>query len=260
MIDDNAMRHRMLSAYVDGRIDKLHVNFIGAEVTEGQPLAEFYSPTLLQAEREYRQLGGELQEKHRAPAPPDGTHARSRSTRSIKSPPTRSPRRFYHPSAAPSSRRSIYEGQYVATGQQLFEIADFSTMWFMFRAYEQDMPWIKPGQTVDGHHPLDSRTKPSSEKSPSSIRTSTKPPAPPRCASNWPTRSSTAAASCSTASMPTAMVELEAPAVLTVPRSAVIETGPEAVVYIDQDGGAYAAHRSSRPAAAATRWSRFYQD
>ena len=28
---------------------------------------------------------------------------------------------------------------------KLFEIADFSTMWFMFRAYEQDMPWIKIG-------------------------------------------------------------------------------------------------------------------
>jgi membrane fusion protein, copper/silver efflux system len=35
-------------------------------------------------------------------------------------------------------------------------------------------------------------------------------------------------------------IELEAPAVLTVPRSAVIETGSDAVVYIDQEGGAYA--------------------
>jgi Cu(I)/Ag(I) efflux system membrane fusion protein len=35
------------------------------------------------------------------------------------------------------------------------------------------------------------------------------------------------------------MVELEAPSVLTVPRSAVIETGSEAVVYIEQSGGAY---------------------
>jgi membrane fusion protein, copper/silver efflux system len=34
-------------------------------------------------------------------------------------------------------------------------------------------------------------------------------------------------------------VELEAPAILTVPRSAFIETGPQAVVYIDQGGGAY---------------------
>ncbi|MBL9133716.1 MAG: efflux RND transporter periplasmic adaptor subunit, partial [Verrucomicrobiaceae bacterium] len=60
MMDDNATRHRVLSAYIDGRIDKLYVNFIGKEVAEGEPLAELYSPTLLQAEREYRQLTGEL--------------------------------------------------------------------------------------------------------------------------------------------------------------------------------------------------------
>ena len=59
-IDDNATRHRVLSAYIPGRIEKLYVNYIGAEVKEGEPLAEFYSPTLLQAEREYRTLTGEL--------------------------------------------------------------------------------------------------------------------------------------------------------------------------------------------------------
>ena len=47
IIDDNDMRHRRLSAYIDGRIEKLFINSIGAEVTAGQPLATFYSPTLL---------------------------------------------------------------------------------------------------------------------------------------------------------------------------------------------------------------------
>ena len=42
MIDDDASRHRILSAYVDGRVEKLFVNTMGAEVTEGQPLADFY--------------------------------------------------------------------------------------------------------------------------------------------------------------------------------------------------------------------------
>ncbi len=59
-ISDNLTRHRVLSAYLDGRIDKLHINYLGEEVSTGQPLAEFYSPALLQAEREYRQLTGDL--------------------------------------------------------------------------------------------------------------------------------------------------------------------------------------------------------
>src|SRR5439155_21769641 len=46
-IDDNDAAHRVSSAYIDGRIDKLFVNFVGAEVTKGQPLATFFSPTLL---------------------------------------------------------------------------------------------------------------------------------------------------------------------------------------------------------------------
>ena len=60
MIDDDATRHRIISAYSDGRVEKLQVNYMGAEIHEGQPLAEFYSPSLLQAEREYRQLTGDL--------------------------------------------------------------------------------------------------------------------------------------------------------------------------------------------------------
>jgi hypothetical protein len=55
-IDDDDTRHRFVSAYVDGRIEKLFVNYVGAEVVEGQPLATFYSPQLLSAEREYLAL------------------------------------------------------------------------------------------------------------------------------------------------------------------------------------------------------------
>lgn len=52
-IDDNDARHRIVSAYIDGRIDSLSVNYVGAEVVAGSPLAGFYSPMLLAAEREY---------------------------------------------------------------------------------------------------------------------------------------------------------------------------------------------------------------
>ena len=45
--------------------------------------------------------------------------------------------------------RHVYEGQYVKEGDKLFEIADFSTMWFLFDAYERDLAWLKPGQPVD---------------------------------------------------------------------------------------------------------------
>ena len=237
VVDDNSMRHRVLSAYVDGRIDKLHVNYIGAEVNEGQPLADFYSPSLLQAEREYRQLGGELRKNTALRLRQMGlTHAQIETL--DQKPADALISQLLVPISGTVVSQSIYEGQYVTTGQQLFEIADFSTMWFNFRAYEQDMPWIKTGLTVKV-------TTPSlPEKSFTGKITFIDP--------NFDeaTRSTSVRVELPNPLVngrrellhrlyADGMVELEAPSVLTVPRSAVIETGAEAVVYVEQSGGAY---------------------
>ena len=238
LIDDNTMRHRVLSAYVDGRIDKLNINFIGAEVTEGQPLAEFYSPTLLQAEREYRQLSGELRKNTALrlrqmglnPAQIDALETKPTDTLTSQ---------ILAPISGTVLSQSVYEGQYVTTGQQLFELADFSTMWFMFRAYEQDMPWIKTGLTVSVTTPsLPQRSfagkitfiDPSFDEATRSAKVRVE-LANPLVDGSRELRHRLYA---------DGAVALEAPTVLTVPRSAVIATGPEAVVYLDQEGGAYA--------------------
>lgn len=44
MVDDDDSTHRRISATAEGRIEKLFVNFVGAEVEAGQPLASLYSP------------------------------------------------------------------------------------------------------------------------------------------------------------------------------------------------------------------------
>ncbi|MEO6184027.1 MAG: efflux RND transporter periplasmic adaptor subunit, partial [Verrucomicrobiota bacterium] len=46
-------------------------------------------------------------------------------------------------------QRFVYEGQYVKEGDKLFEIADFSTMWFRFDAYENDLPWFTVGEEIE---------------------------------------------------------------------------------------------------------------
>jgi Cu(I)/Ag(I) efflux system membrane fusion protein len=236
-IDDNAMRHRVMSAYVDGRIDKLYVNYIGAEVSEGQPLAEFYSPTLLQAEREYRQLGGELKKNtglrlRQMGLTPEQIEALDQKPSDVLS------SQILAPISGTVVSQAVYEGQYVATGQQLFEIADFSTMWFMFRAYEQDMPWIKLGQSVTVTTPsLPNKSfvgkiafiDPNFDEATRSTKVRVELPNPLVNGRRELLHRLYA----------DGMVELEAPAVLAVPRSAVIQTGSQAVAYIDQGGGAY---------------------
>ena len=42
MVDDDDTKHRILAARVPGRVEKLFVNYVGAEVTEGAPLAVIF--------------------------------------------------------------------------------------------------------------------------------------------------------------------------------------------------------------------------
>jgi Cu(I)/Ag(I) efflux system membrane fusion protein len=238
MIDDNATRHRILSAYIDGRIDKLHVNFMGAEVAEGQPLAEFYSPTLLQSEREYRQLTGDLKKntglrlRQMGLTPAQIEALDKKAGDALTS-------QILSPISGTVVGQNVYEGQYVTAGEKLLEIADFSTMWFQFRAYEQDMPWIEIGQSVTVTTP--SLPGKSFEGKVTFIDPNF----------DETTRSTKVRVELANPLINGRRVLLHrlyadgalkvaAPAMLTVPRSAVIETGPEAVVYVDRSEGAYA--------------------
>ena len=238
VIDDNASRHRVLSAYVPGRVQKLYVNFMGAEVKEGQPLAEFYSPALLQSEREYRTLTGELRAATALRLRQMGLTAEQIAALPQKSGDTLTSQ-ILSPIGGTVVAQNVYEGQYVQEGERLFEIADFSTMWFQFRAYEQDLPWIKPGLKVNittPSHPGKTFTgsitfiDPNFDEATRSTKV--------RVELENPLVEGRR--SLLHRLYADGLVHLDAPEVLTVPRTAVIETGPEAVAYVDQGGGAYA--------------------
>ena len=237
MIDDDATRHRLLSAYAPGRVEKLHVNFVGADVAGGQPLADFYSPTLLQAEREYRTLSGELRHNVSLRLTQLGLTAAQ-----IGKLPQKSGDKLTSEILAPLGgtvvAQHVYEGQYVQEGEKLFEIADFSKMWFQFRAYEQDLPWIKPGLKVDITTPsLPGRvfsgsitfTDPNFDEATRSTKVRVELENPIVNGRRLLLHRLYA----------DGLVRLEEPEVLAIPRSAVIQTGPEAVVFVDEGEGAY---------------------
>lgn len=238
MIDDDASRHRILSAYVDGRVEKLFVNTMGAEVTAGQPLADLYSASLLQTEREYRQLSGDLKTQAGLRLRQMGLSLEQ--IRAVDQKPSDAlTSEILSPISGTVVGQDVYEGQTVATGDKLFEIADFSTMWFVFRAYEQDLPWVKIGETVSITTPsLPARTfegriafiDPNFDEATRSTNVRVILPNPLVNGRRELLHKLYADGS----------VNVEAPAVLSVPRSAVIQTGPEAVVYVDRGEGAYA--------------------
>ncbi|MFZ9682279.1 MAG: efflux RND transporter periplasmic adaptor subunit [Cephaloticoccus sp.] len=154
-IDDDETRHRILAARVPGRVEKLHVNYVGAEVRAGEPLVTIYSPEMLTAQRTYVEhlKGGD------AFASSARAAARERLLElGLTDEEIRILEATLEPTAmvtvrAPMSgtivTRAVYEGQYVALNDRLFEIGDFSRMWFVFDAYEPDLAWLQVGQEVE---------------------------------------------------------------------------------------------------------------
>lgn len=156
VIDDDDTRHRILSARVPGRIEQLQVNYVGAPVEAGAPLATIYSPEMLTAQRQYleRIKAGAI-----ATSQSDRAAARERLLElGLTEEEIGILDKTLKPTAMVSVRapmsgtvvsRNVYEGQYVETNDRLFEIGDFSQMWFVFDAYEPDLAWLRPGQTVE---------------------------------------------------------------------------------------------------------------
>lgn len=156
VIEDDDTRHRILAARVPGRIEKLQVNYVGAQVEAGAPLATVFSPEMLTAQRQYveRIRAG-------AVATPLSERAAARE-RLLELGLTEEEIGILEHTLKPTAMvniraplsgtvisRSVYEGQYVKTNDPLFELGDFARMWFVFDAYEPDLAWLRLGQSVE---------------------------------------------------------------------------------------------------------------
>ena len=255
-IDDDDTRHRIVSAYIDGRIDTLSVNYVGAEVVAGEPLATLYSPMLLTAEREYVALRKQGEATSQTGASPShhnlSSTARQRLKRfglteaQIAALPAKDPNDIHTQILAPMSgtvvARHVYEGQYVKEGEKLFEIADFSKMWLIFDAYERDLAWLKPGQKVIATTPsAPGKTfagtiafiDPNLREMTRSAKVRVELPNPLVESEGRKSRELFHKL------FAEAEVMVELPEVLTVPRSAVLSPGARPLVYVDKGGGAY---------------------
>ncbi len=237
MIEDDDSKHRILSAFTGGRIEKLFVNYEGADVQAGQPIATFYSNDLLAAIREYKVAYAQgpsplltatrvrLQQLGLSPDQIAKAHQRSEAEVFVE---------ILAPVSGTVVKRYVYEGQYVEEGEKLFEIADFSTMWFQFVAYEQDLPLLKIGQKVTVRTPsLPEKTfqaaitfiNPNLDAATRSARVRVEIENPGRELRHKLYAEGT--------------VEIDAPEVVAVPRTAVVWPGNNPRVYVEQAPGVY---------------------
>jgi len=154
-IEDDETRHRILAARVPGRVETLHINYVGAEVRAGEPLAALYSPEVLTAQRNYLEhlLAGEaFAATARAAARERLLELGLTESEILALETTRKPTALHTvrtPLSGTVVARAAYEGQYVAVNDPLFEICDLSQLWFIFDLYEPDLAWVAVGQEVE---------------------------------------------------------------------------------------------------------------
>ncbi|MCC6232602.1 MAG: efflux RND transporter periplasmic adaptor subunit [Verrucomicrobiales bacterium] len=251
VVNDDDSRRRVLSATVAGRLEAVFVPAVGTEVVAGQPLARLYSPMLLEAERQYAALArGVGAGGTDAAGLRDAAALRLRqlglTEAQIAQLPGKEAADWLSEIVSPISgtvvERFVYGGQYVMEGEKLFEIADLSTLWFKFDAYEQDLPWLRVGQDVEVHSPaLPGRAlhAPIRFIDPTLSEMTRSAKVRVELTNSVVVEDGVTNRLLRHRMYAEGRVRVEARDVVLVPRSAVLSPSARAVVYLDRGGGAY---------------------
>lgn len=149
ILEDDENIHRVIAAFYDGRIEQVNVLHVGQYVEKGQPLAAIYSPELLYVVREFQN----------AMRGKNDSVARNSAQRLIqygltteqvaalaKQPETVYTIDLLAPISGTVLTKKAYKGQYIKTGEPLFEMGDLARLWFHAEVYERDLAGIRIGQ------------------------------------------------------------------------------------------------------------------
>ena len=149
ILEDDENIHRVIAAFYDGRIEQIFIEHVGKYVEKGTPLAAIYSPELLYVVREFQNAmrGG------------DASVARNSAQRLVqyglsaeqvsglaKQPDNVFTIDLLAPISGTVVTKKALKGQYIKTGEPLFEMGDLSRLWFHAEVYERDLPDIRLGQ------------------------------------------------------------------------------------------------------------------
>ena len=162
--DETNLAH--VSARIGGRVDKLYVDFTGKEVKKGEPLLEIYSPDLVSAQQEYL-LALNAYEKLKSGSLDEPTQnsqsllvaskeklllwgitedqiTELKTTKKVKTHMV-----LYSPTSGTVIEKFVREGMYVMEGENLYDIADLKNVWMFGDIYEPEISDVKIGQEVE---------------------------------------------------------------------------------------------------------------
>lgn len=150
---------------IAGWVERVDVDYIGKLVGKGQPLFSFYSPDLVATQQEYLIARRGEQDLSTSPISSVATGVASllQATRDrlrlwdisddqiAKLDATGQVSRtitMYSPMDGFVMKREVYEKTYITPDTELYEIADFSTIWVNAEIYEYEAPYVMVGQTA----------------------------------------------------------------------------------------------------------------
>ena len=146
--DERTLRSVTLRA--DGFIEKLYVNETGAHVTAGEPMFSVYSPQMVSVQIDYRNAVNAFVTDRRTEA---GATVRLRNLgipdaviAQIKNSPD--PTMLIDwpaPISGVVMEKKVVVGQMVKAGDELYRLADLSSIWVIANVAEQDIGMVKVG-------------------------------------------------------------------------------------------------------------------
>jgi len=142
-----------VTAYFPGRIVTTRVNFTGAPIRRGEPMATVYSPELLMAQRELLEAA---RQKERNPRIYEAARTKFAlwgfSDRQINTivdhGEVQREMEILSPVDGVVLARNVTDQQYVSEGTVMYEVADLSRLWLVLEAYEEDLGWISEGDSI----------------------------------------------------------------------------------------------------------------
>jgi Cu(I)/Ag(I) efflux system membrane fusion protein len=152
----NEAQVAIVSPRVEGWVERVHIGATGVPVKAGQPLADIYSPELVQTQQEYliaREAQTGTGEASGAAALAQGALLRMRalglSEAQIRQLTTaKEPHRtitIVSPTAGVVSEKNAVVGQRFMPGDALYRIADARTVWVVAKVFERDIQSLQLG-------------------------------------------------------------------------------------------------------------------
>ena len=160
-VEPDERRIYAIAPKFEGYVERLHVNVTGQPVAKGQPLFEVYSPELVSAQREYavavqgmqamKDAGPEAQAGMKQLAESSLTRLRNwglspgQVTALMNSGQSQRTISFPSPVSGVVTEKKALQGMRFMPGDMLYQVTDLSAVWVIADVFEQDIGAIRPG-------------------------------------------------------------------------------------------------------------------